>query len=71
MLKFIDSYRFMQDSLANLVNNLSGTDTKDPENKFIDNMSLRQIYYHSLSIKYQRLIEKYHEALKKNKKISL
>ena len=37
-LKFIDSYRFMQDSLSNLVNNLSGIDNKEPENKFIDNM---------------------------------
>ena len=28
----------MQDSLSNLVNNLSGIDNKEPENKFIDNM---------------------------------
>ena len=37
-LKFIDSYRFMQDSLSNLVNNLSGIGNKEPESKFIDNM---------------------------------
>ena len=37
-LKFIDSYRFMQDSLSNLVDNLSGIDNKKPENKFADNM---------------------------------
>ena len=37
-LKFIDSCRFMQDSLSNLVDNLSGIDNKEPENKFIDNM---------------------------------
>ena len=37
-LKFIDSYRFMQDSLSNLVNNLSGIDNKEPDNKFIDTM---------------------------------
>ena len=37
-LKFIDSYRFMQDSLSNLVDNLSVIDNKEPENKFTDNM---------------------------------
>ena len=37
-LKLIDSYRFMQDSLSNLVDNLSGIDNKEQENKFIDNM---------------------------------
>ena len=36
-LKFIDSYRFMQDSLSNHLNNLSGTDNKEEENEFIDN----------------------------------
>ena len=36
--KFIDSYRFMQDSLSNLVDHLSGTDNREPENKFTDNM---------------------------------
>ena len=37
-LEFIDSYRFMQYSLSNLVDNLSGIDNKEPGNKFIDNM---------------------------------
>ena len=37
-LIFKDSYRFMSDSLSNLVDNLSGIDKKEPENKFIDNM---------------------------------
>ena len=37
-LKFIDSYRFMSDSLSSLVDNLSEIDEKEPENKFIDNM---------------------------------
>ena len=34
----IDSYRFMQDSLSNFVDNLSGIDNKEPKNKFIDSM---------------------------------
>ena len=37
-LEFIDSCRFMQDSLSNLVDNLSGIDNKEPENKFTDTM---------------------------------
>ena len=37
-IKFIGSYRFMQDSLSNLVDNLSGIDNKKPENKFTDTM---------------------------------
>ena len=37
-LKFVDSYRFMQDSLSNLVDNLSGIDNKEPKDKFIDTM---------------------------------
>ena len=32
-LKFIDSYRFMQDSLSNLVDNLSEINNKRPDNK--------------------------------------
>ena len=32
-LKFIDSYRFMQDSLSNLVDNLSGINIKKLEQK--------------------------------------
>ena len=37
-LKFINSCRFMSYSLSNLVDNLSETNKKEPENKFIDNM---------------------------------
>ena len=37
-LRFIDSCRFMQDSLSNLVDNLSGINNKVSQNKFIDNM---------------------------------
>ena len=37
-LTFIDSYRFMQDSLSNLVENLSRIDNKEPKNKFVDTM---------------------------------
>ena len=37
-LKFIDSYRFIQASLSSLVDNLSGINKKEPENKFIDKM---------------------------------
>ena len=37
-LKFIDSYRFMQDSLSNLVDNLSEINDKEHENKFVDTM---------------------------------
>ena len=37
-LKLIDSYRFMQSSLSNLVDTLSGIDNKKPENKFTDTM---------------------------------
>ena len=37
-LKFIDSYRFMQDSLSNLVDNLSDINNKEPENKFVDTL---------------------------------
>ena len=70
-LKFIDSYRFMQDSLSNLVNNLSRIDNKKPENKFTDTMrsmtdSLSQSIdkvseIGNLLMKYQRLIIKYYK----------
>ena len=36
--KFIDSCRFMQDSLSNLVDNLSEINNKEPKNKFTDSM---------------------------------
>ena len=57
-LKFIDSYRFMQDSLSNLVDNLSEIDNKEPDNKFIDTMrSMMDLLSQSI-VKYERLIEK-------------
>ena len=37
-LKFIDSCRFMQDSLSNLFDNLSEANNKELKNKFTDNM---------------------------------
>ena len=37
-LKFIESCRFMQDSLSNLVDNLSEINNKEPKNKFTDSM---------------------------------
>ena len=37
-LKFIDSCRFMKDSLSNLVDNLSDINNKEPKDKFIDTM---------------------------------
>ena len=37
-LKFIDSYRFMQDSLSNLVDNLSEINNKETKNKFTDSI---------------------------------
>ena len=39
-LKFIDSYRFMQDSLSNLVNNLSEINNKELDNARSTNASL-------------------------------
>ena len=37
-LKLVDSYRFIQDSLPNLVDNLSEINNKKPENTFVDTM---------------------------------
>ena len=37
-LKLFGSFRFMQSSLAGLVDNLSEINNKEPENKFTDNM---------------------------------
>ena len=37
-LKFIDSCRFMQDSLSNIVDNLSEINNKEPKDKFYDTM---------------------------------
>ena len=58
-LKFIDSYRFMSDSLSNLVDNLSGIDKREPENKFIDNMR-------SIMASLSQSIDKVSEIDKKN-----
>ena len=38
-LEFIDSCRFMQSILSNLVDNLSEINKKEPKNKFTDSMS--------------------------------
>ena len=53
-LKFIDSYRFMQDSLSNLVDSLSGIDNKEPENTLIDNM---RFMIRSLSLSIDKISE--------------
>ena len=71
-LKFIDSYRFMQDSLSNLKDNLSGINKKEPENKFIDNMRSMMT---SLSLSIDKISEidkkKSRKLIKKNQGISL
>ena len=71
-LKFIDSYRFMQDSLSNLTDNLSGINKKEPENKFIDNMRSMMT---SLSLSIDKISEidkkKSRKLIKKNQGISL
>ena len=56
-LRFIDSCRFMQDSLSNLVDNLSGINNNESKNKFTD--SLRSMANSLSESKYQRLIRKY------------
>ena len=58
-LKFFDSYRFMQDSLSNLVDNLSQINNKEPEYKFIDNMR-------SMIASLSQSIDKVSEIDKKN-----
>ena len=63
-LKFIDSYRFMQDSLSNLVDNLSGNDNIKPENKFADTM---RSMTDSLSQSINKISEIDREILQKNK----
>ena len=69
-LTFIDSYRLMQDSLSNLVDNLSGIDNKKPENKFTDNMrSMTDSLSQSLDkvSEIDREILQIHEKESKNK----
>ena len=58
-LKFIDSYRFTSDSLSNLIDNLSGIDKREPENKLIDNMR-------SIMASLSQSIDKVSEIDKKN-----
>ena len=59
-LKFIDSYRFMQDSLSNLVDNLSEINNKKPKN------SMRSMT-DSLSQSINKISEIDREILQKNK----
>ena len=49
----------MSDSLSNLVDNLSGIDKREPENKFIDNMR-------SIMASLSQSIDKVSEIDKKN-----
>ena len=49
----------MSDSLSNLVDNLSGIDKREPENKFIDNMR-------SIMASLSQFIDKVSEIDKKN-----
>ena len=70
-LKFIDSYRFIEDSLSNLVDNLSRIDNKEPKDKFMDTM---RSMVGSLSLSTNKISEidkKSCELIKKNKKINL
>ena len=53
-LKFIDSYRFMQSSLSNHVNNLFEINNKELKNKFSDNM---RSMIHSLSQSINKISE--------------
>ena len=70
-LKFIDSYRFMQDSLSNLVDNLSEINNKEPKDKFIDTMRSMTDSL-SLSInKISQIDRKISQIDKKNRKINL
>ena len=69
--KFIDSSRFMSDSLSNLVDNLSGIDKKEPENKSIDNMRSMMASLPQSIDKVSETDKKYHKLIKKNQKINL
>ena len=59
-LKFIDSCRFMLDSLSNLVNNLSGINNKEPKDKFIDNMRSMMASLSQSVDKVSEIDKKYH-----------
>ena len=63
-LKFIDSYRFMQDSISNLVDNLSEINNKKPENNFVDTM---RSMTDSLSQSIDKISEIDRKILQKNK----
>ena len=62
-LKFIDSYRFMQNSISNFVDNLSEINKK-PENKFVDTM---RSMTDSLSQSIDKISEIDRKILQKNK----
>ena len=63
-LKFIDSCRFVQDSLSNLVDNLSEINNKEPKNKFMDTMR-------SMTDSLSQSIDKILKINKKHHKINL
>ena len=67
-LKFIDSYRFLQNSLLNLVDNLSEINNKEPKNKFTDStrsmtdslsQSIDKVSEIDKKMSYASLIEKF------------
>ena len=67
-LKFIDSYRFMQDSLSNLIDTLSEIKNKEPKNKFTDStrsvtdspsQSIDKVSEIDKKMSYASLIEKF------------
>ena len=60
-LKIIDSCRFVQDSLSNLVDNLSEINNKEPKNKFMDTMrSMTDSLSQSID-KVLKINKKYHK----------
>ena len=63
-LRFIDSCRFMQDSLSNLVDNLSGINNNVSQNKFIDRLR-------SMTDSLSQSIDKVSKIDKKHHKINL
>ena len=60
-LKFFDSCRFMEDSLSNLVDNLSEINNKEPRDKFMDTMiSMTDSLLQSID-KVSKIDKKYHK----------
>ena len=51
--------RSMSASLSSLIDDISEINKKEPENELIGSMRSMMLHYHSLLIKYQRLIKKY------------